>query len=160
MVARAVNFSHNHNSQFIFSTEYTQQQIIVTTISMAQDLAREIVALSGSSSKLAFSFDNEAFLYMSKDDSGKMSYNVHKRRFDDNEEYYEFTYADLDSAVQLLQALIPDQSCGNVYVRVVLYKDGIDYEEVLYLGQKSKKILTEYLQETVQLLNVTNVVVL
>ena len=124
---------------------------------MAEDLAREIIAQSGSGSKLAFSFrfsSGDALLYTSRDANEKIVYHVHQRRYDDDERYYEFKYADLESAVDLVRALVP---YTNFLVQVVLYKDGIDCEEVVFLGKQSSSMLTKYLQDKVKILNAVNV---
>jgi len=122
---------------------------------MAEDLAREIIAQSGSGSKLAFSFrfsSGDALLYTSRDANEKIVYHVHQRRFHDDE--HEFKYMDLESAVDLVRALVP---YTDFLVQVVLYKDGIDCEEVVFWGKQSSSMLTKYLQDKVNLLNAVNV---
>ncbi|KAK1740932.1 hypothetical protein QTG54_008184 [Skeletonema marinoi] len=122
---------------------------------MAEDLAREIIAQSGSGSKLAFSFSSgDALLYTSRDANEKIVYHVHQRRFHDDERCYEFKYMDLESAVDLVRALVP---YTDFLVQVVLYKDGIDCEEVVFLGKQSSSMLTKYLQDKVKILNAVNV---
>lgn len=116
---------------------------------MAEDLAREIIAQSGSGSKLAFSFSSgDALLYTSRDANEKIVYHVHQRRFHDDERCYEF------KTVDLVRALVP---YTDFLVEVVLYKDGIDCEEVAFLGKQSSSMLTKYLQDKVNLLNAVNV---
>ena len=61
---------------------------------------------------------------------------------------------DLESAVDIVRALVP---YTDFLVQVVLYKDGIDCEEVVFLGKQSSSMLTKYLQDKVKILNAVNV---
>ena len=120
---------------------------------MAEDIAREIIAQSRGGSKLAFSFDSgDALLFTSRDANEKMLYHVHKRRNSTTEQYYEFKYSDLESAVDLVRTFVPH---SNLQARVVLYNNGVDCEEVAYLGSVSDINLTSFLK--FKILNVVNV---
>ena len=57
------------------------------------------------------------------------------------------------SAVDLVRALVRSQ---NFPVRVVLYNNGEDCEDVLFLTRIGSQ-LTDFLQDKVKLLNVVNV---
>ena len=125
---------------------------------MAEDLAREIIAQSRSGSKLALSFNGgDMLLYISKDSKKNTVYHVHERR-DVYIEQYEFKYAELESAVSLVQAFVPRSSM--VTVQIVLYNDGVDCTEVAYLGKQSGSTLTELIQDKIKLLDVINVAAL
>ncbi len=122
---------------------------------MAEDIAREIIAQSRDGSKLAFSFQyGEALLYTSRGADKKILYHVHQRR-NTSEQQYEFKYADLESAVQLVLILISDT---NFQGQVVFYKNnGIDCEEVLPLGRLRSSNLMNFLEEKIKILDVVNV---
>ena len=126
---------------------------------MAEDIAREIIAQSRGGSKLAFSikyYSDGALLFTSRDANEKIIYHVHKCRRDATEQYYEFTYSDLESAVHLVRTILP-YSGITVEVGVVFYNNGIDCEEVLSLKSVSSYSLTDYLKDKVMLLNAVNV---
>ena len=122
---------------------------------MAEDIAREIIAQSRGGSKLAFSFDGgDALLFTSRDANEKMLYHVHKRRSSITEQYYEFKYSDLESAVDLVRTFVPP---STLQARVALYNNGVDCEEVACLGRVSDINLQSYLQDKVKSLNAVNV---
>ncbi len=125
---------------------------------MAEDIAREIIAQSQGGSKLAFSFHyGQALLYTSKGADEKILYHVHRGRNNiaDDDPQYEFKYADLESAVDLVRTFVPYES---FIADVVLYnEDGIDCEEVLHLGRLSSSNLTDFLQDKMKILDVVNV---
>lgn len=101
---------------------------------MAAEIAREIIAQSRGGSKLAFSFnEGEALLYTSKSADDKRIYHVHKGRSNPTEQCYEFKYyGDLASTAELIRRMLSRHH--SIEVKLVLYKNGIDCEEVVDLG--------------------------
>ena len=86
----------------------------------------------------------------------RIVYHVHER-LDVDTEQYEFKYAELESAVSLVQAFVPYTS---VRVSVVLYNNGVNCTEVAHLGQLRGSKLTELIQDKIKLLDVINVAAL
>mmetsp|Transcript_30611 Transcript_30611/g.47954 ORF Transcript_30611/g.47954 Transcript_30611/m.47954 type:complete len:248 (+) Transcript_30611:405-1148(+) len=129
---------------------------------MAEDLARECIALTRGSGKLAISFHyGRALIYASKGADEKILYYVHQNRFYGAFEIpNEFKYADLESAVKQVRTYAPT---SNYVAHVVLCKYskdgiGIDYEEVSYLGRlRDSSNLTNFIQDKMNIFDLVNV---
>ncbi len=122
---------------------------------MAEDLAREIIAQSGSGSKLAFSFEHDdgyedMLLYTSRDAGEKTLYHLHQPRYN---ETYEFKYTDLESAVDAIRTF---NSRPYISVVLVLRNNGINCEEVQDMGKVGRSHLAGFLQNRVKVLDAVN----
>ena len=124
---------------------------------MAEDIAREIIAQSRGGSKLAFSFEAshcDVLLYMSKskDENEKILYHVHKSRNDATQQYKEYNYSNLKGAMALVKTFTQS---SYVTVKVVLYNNGIDCEEIGSLIDSAGPniILTGLIEKMVSILD-------
>lgn len=124
---------------------------------MAEDIAREIIAQSKISSNLAFSFGdfNCVLLYTSTDAHGKMLYHVCKPPRDSASEIgtYEFKYADLESAAELVNAYLKCRT--SIAVHIVLHTNNL--ETVASLGRVNTCNLFDFLQDKMKLLDAIDV---
>ncbi len=123
---------------------------------MAEDLAREIIAQSKSCSNLAFSFGdyNCVLLYTSKDAHEKMLYHVCQPPRGDETGPYEFKYADLESAIDLVRAFMGFQTTIPVYI--VLHNN-LENEKVASLGRIGTSKLSYFLRGKMKLLDAIDV---
>ncbi len=138
---------------------------------MAEDLARECIALTRGSGKLAISFHyGRALIYASKGADEKILYHVHQNRFYGAHEIpNEFKYDDLESAVKQVRTYAPHSDYVAHVVLCKYSKDGvgIDYEEVSYLGRLSdssnltnfirRSNLTNFIQDKMNIFDLVNV---
>ena len=129
---------------------------------MAEDLARECIALTRGSGKLAISFHyGRALIYASKGADEKILYHVHQNRFYGAFEIpNEFKYADLESAVKQVRTYAPTSDYVAHVVLCKYSKDGIgiDYEEVSYLGRlRDSSNLTNFIQDKMNIFDLVNV---